>query len=400
MKFELIENKLVCFYTPDFNYDEILEKINNDGCSIKGTFYVEKENLFNIVEDKFYGPTICFVVGQQEKDYIQLNKEIFGIENNFYFHVSINFDSKLFIAYQNISIIAKIDKLINFDFYVGIEELHANEISFNLYLELIKKFPNKTELKHYANSRISTILKEVIPQVDKYETVYQKYISRYKQLTLNKIDNGLITKNDEIELAQFSAALDELKNILDNTEPSEKYWQSKIVPILQLIYPKYILYKREMQFKGIDDYDKQPDFVLVDANGFIDILEIKRPNIQILTKEASYRNNYVPVRNLAGSIQQIEKYLYCLNRLGSENNEFFSALQNSLPQNVKPMALNPQGILLLGRSNQFNEQQKKDFELIKRQYKHIADIMTYDDLLIRLENIVNSLKIRSETIYQ
>lgn len=39
---------------------------------------------------------------------------------------------------------------------------------------------------------------------------------------------------------------------------------------------------------------------------------------------------------------------------------------------------------------------KKDFELIKRQYKHITDIMTYDDLVIRLENIVNSLKIRSK----
>lgn len=39
-----------------------------------------------------------------------------------------------------------------------------------------------------------------------------------------------------------------------------------------------------MQFKGIDDYDKQTDFILVDANGFIDILEIKKPNIQISTK--------------------------------------------------------------------------------------------------------------------
>ena len=149
-----------------------------------------------------------------------------------------------------------------------------------------------------------------------------------------------------------------------------------------------------MQFKGIDDYDKQPDFVLVDANGFIDVLEIKKPNIQILTKEASYRNNYVPVRNLAGSVQQIEKYLYCLNRLNPDSDRFFSILKESLPQNIKPIALNPQGILLLGRSNQFNDQQRNDFELIKRQYKHIADIMTYDDLVIRLENIVNSLKLR------
>ncbi len=67
-----------------------------------------------------------------------------------------------------------------------------------------------------------------------------------------------------------------------------------------------------MQFKGIDDYDKQTDFILVDANGFIDILEIKKPNIQISTKEASYRNNYVPVRNLSESVQQIEKIFILL----------------------------------------------------------------------------------------
>lgn len=149
-----------------------------------------------------------------------------------------------------------------------------------------------------------------------------------------------------------------------------------------------------MQFKGIDNYDKKPDFVLVDANGFIDILEIKKPDIQILTKQATYRNNYVPVRNLSGSIQQIEKYLTCLNKLDPDKDEFFSILKESLPPNVKPKALNPQGILLLGRSNQFNVQQKDDFELIKRQYKHITDIMTYDDLITRLENIVNSLKLR------
>lgn len=45
----------------------------------------------------------------------------------------------------------------------------------------------------------------------------------------------------------------------------------------------------------------------------------------------------------------------------------------------------------MGRSNHFNEQQKSDFELIKRQYKHIAEIMTYDDLLHRIDNIIAAL---------
>ena len=59
-----------------------------------------------------------------------------------------------------------------------------------------------------------------------------------------------------------------------------------------------------------------------------------------------------------------------------------------------PTVLNPQGILLIGRSSQFNEQQIQDFEIIKRQYKNVADILTYDDLVLRLENVVNGLKLQ------
>ena len=398
IEFRITNDELLCLYTPDFNYDEILKKINENGCNIKNTFYVEKKDLLSVEENELYEKTICFSIGQKKGEYIKLNKDIFGVKNNFYFLASIEFEKKLFIAYQNISILNKIDNLIDFDFYVGIENNHEIEIPYDLYLELIKKFPNSTELKYYANRRISTVLKEVLPQFDKYETIYDKYISSYKQLSFSENKYEKNSKNLEIKLDQFTTALGELKSLLNDTGHSEKYWQTKICSILQLIYPKYILYKREMQFKGIDDYDKQPDFVLVDANGFIDILEIKKPNIQILTKEASYRNNYVPVRNLSGSVQQIEKYLYCLNRLDPDKDVFFLTLQESLPQNVKPIALNPQGILLLGRSNQFNDQQRNDFELIKRQYKHITDIMTYDDLVIRLENIVNSLKLRLKKI--
>ena len=46
------------------------------------------------------------------------------------------------------------------------------------------------------------------------------------------------------------------------------------------------------------------------------------------------------------------------------------------------------------KSNFASVEQQKDFELIKRQYKHVADIMTYDDLAQRLRNIIASLEKR------
>ena len=141
----------------------------------------------------------------------------------------------------------------------------------------------------------------------------------------------------------------------------------------------------------------------MDANGYVDILEIKKPGVQLLTKQSSYRNNYVPLRDLAGAVQQIEKYIYALNAWGNAGEkELQKRLSRELPDAVAPKIVNLQGILLLGRSNQFNCQQKDDFELIKRQYKHIADIMTYDDLMQRVDNIISALykEINNDTFAQ
>lgn len=170
----------------------------------------------------------------------------------------------------------------------------------------------------------------------------------------------------------------------------EKQWQEKIHNILQLLYPKYICCAREIKFYG-GKKDKQPDFLLVDANGFVDILEIKKADVRMLTQ---YRSNYVATREISGAIQQIEKYIFCLNSSDKAKEDVSKKLTEFLPEGVEVKIVNPQGVLLAGRSNEFTDEQKKDFELIKRQYKHVADIMTYDDLAQRLRNIIASLEKR------
>ena len=107
----------------------------------------------------------------------------------------------------------------------------------------------------------------------------------------------------------------------------------------------------------------------------------------MITKQDSYRNNYVPVRELSGAVQQIEKYIYCLSSI--ENS------QKAVIEKLRDGIVSPKGMLLIGRSKDFNEQQTRDFEIIKRQYKNVADIMTYDDLLKRISNIVSSLEMKN-----
>ena len=49
--------------------------------------------------------------------------------------------------------------------------------------------------------------------------------------------------------------------------------------------------------------------MLVDANGNIDVIEIKKPFKARLVADTTYRDNHVPQRELAGTVAQIEKYL-------------------------------------------------------------------------------------------
>lgn len=393
--FEKYNGELILCYTPAMGIEDIKNRLlRGEDFLVKKTFLVD-QSLIRELDEIDTEETLSFCIGHIGESYIKIKSEVIGTKHNFFFSNEISLKSTMFIAYRNISILRKIDRVISSDIYVGGNWDDNKGIPIETYMELVHYFPKTAELDKYAESRIAHILKEFFPECDKYEAIYKKYIDRKNIDEAESNQKGIRNANVSIELAQFSVALDELEEMLSLQEAyTEKEWQVKIQDILRLLYPKYILCTREIKFKGVDGYDKRPDFLLVDVNGYVDILEIKKPDIQVLTKQASYRNNYVPVRDFAGAIQQIEKYIFCLIAFEKSQKEVLSKLKDLLPKTVNPEIVNPQGILLLGRSKDFNAQQRRDFELIKRQYKHVADIMTYDDLILRFKNIISALELR------
>ncbi len=389
ISFERVNKELILCYSPAMGTNEIADRLSaGKDFWIKRTFVVNK-SLLREPDEFDFEDTLRFCIGSFDDSYTLLNPEVINTDHKFFFSNDIKLEQSMFVAYRNISILTKIDALVKRDIYVGGDWDTKNGMPFEAYQSLIGSFPKTAELDKYANSRIATCLKEFFPECDKYDQIYERFMAKGKN------SHSILSKKDEIELAEFSAALEELKQLLNNSEGiSEADWQIRIHNILQLLYPQYILCKREIEFPGIDRYYKRPDFVLVDVNGYVDILEIKKPDVQILTKQASYRNNYVPVREFSGAIQQIEKYILCMSSIEKSQQEVIHKLSALLPDTITPEIVNPQGIIIAGRSNGFNSQQKRDFEIIKRQYKHVADIMTYDDLVARLENIITSLKKR------
>ena len=62
---------------------------------------------------------------------------------------------------------------------------------------------------------------------------------------------------------------------------------------------------------------------------------------------------------------------------------------------------NPKALLTLGRDRKpdgsaaLDQRQTFDLEVIKRKYANMMDIITYDDLLRRLDNTITSLRRRA-----
>lgn len=107
----------------------------------------------------------------------------------------------------------------------------------------------------------------------------------------------------------------------------------------------------------------------------------------------TYRGNHTPRIELAGSVMQAEKYLFHLSKWGQVGElEIYKKRKSELPAGIELKITNPKALILLGRDNDFSGEQRFDFEIIRRKYANMIDIMTYDDLLRRLGNIIVMMK--------
>lgn len=361
---------------------------------LKNTYYLTIDKLYNRTKEQLseYGDnddTLEFVFGHLEKEYFKIDNKILGTDIGIFFHETIPLLDSFFTAIKNISIFRKIDAISKENIYIGGKE--KNNLPIEEFLNMIKNFPNSYELKKYSEARVSTVLRnymdDVVDGVQKYNQYMNKKISR-KGIDLEQIFK-------ENELKKNEIILQTLKEMLEN-EPSysEKQWQKELLKIILLLFPKYIKAFPEAPVR--DSYqrkDRSVDFLLVDSTGNVDVVEIKRPFDSCIVTKNTYRDNYIPLRELSGTIMQIEKYIFHLNKSGKAGEDKLTKkYQKDLPQDLTIKVINPKAIIVMGREAELSNEQKSDFEVIKRKYKNIIDIISYDDLLQRLEFTIELLK--------
>ena len=345
-----------------------------------------------------------FVFGRLEGNYFRIDKSCLNIKNDLLIQKDIKIDYTFFVAHRRISIFKKIDKISDEQIIIG--GAHQNAIPFEEFNELLRSFPNSTELDKYSSSRISRILRYYLQSMDDQERKLEVYMNRKKQAL--QTDAAEIIKHQKIpereankiwfrfEVQKYEFIRDQIKQMLEEHEAyTEKQWQYLMLDFILLIFPKYIKCFKEFPVK--DFYfnpDLRPkrrsiDFALIDADGNLDLVEIKKPFKDSILSKSRSRDNYVPKRELSETVMQVEKYIFHLNKWGIDGEKMVNEkYKKDLPTGLKINFTNPKGLLILGRSHHFEREQKLDFEIIKRKYSNIVDIITYDDLLQRLDNII------------
>ena len=363
------------------------------------TELLANESLEHIIPiDEFYSDeSISFQIANLSDGYYKFRPSIFnGPEVNISVDVELN--DKFFRASRNISIMKRL-----FDF--GINPIYIggkfeDAIDLRTYKLLLKNFPTSTELSYYSEKRIGEVIQDFLPSPVNWEEKYVKYMER-KISYITVHDDPIIHDLDivgtfRLEKQKLIRLYDTLNRMLSSSlRFKEKQWQKLISMLLLLLFPKYIKLIEEFQIKNPQKSRSylRSDFVVVDYDGFIDLVEIKTPETLCMSSKRKYRENYFPTKELSATVIQMENYIYALTYWGKTGEEAINEkYKNELPSGVLLRTVSPRGLLIMGRNIDFNtDQLKLDFELIKRQYKNIIDILTYDDLLRRLDTLIQSI---------
>jgi len=393
IEFKTKNNTVILSYTSDqpspaWVYRELDE---SGSVTISKAFHFTKNELISSLnkEEEHEYDAVEFYIANEKQDYYCFNKNILSLNHDLYIHKDINLERKIFVAERGISIFSKIDNLVNDPIYIGGD--NENTIPESVFRELLKKFPNTYELNRYASARISSILSSYLDIKEDYEENYQNYLNK----KISKKGSNLQYKYSEIEVLKYTEVLEKLKLMLEaEISYTEHQWQEELLQIILLLYPKYIYIFKEAPVRDTyNNKDRSIDYLLVDSSGNTDIIEIKKPFDKCIVTKRTYRDNYIPLRELSGTVMQIEKYIFYLNKLGKKGEEKLTAYyKNELAENFKVKITNPSGIIIMGRTVGLSNGQLQDFEVIKRKYKNVIDIITYDDLITRLEFTINQWK--------
>ena len=262
-----------------------INNINREFCS-RNTYHLKPGKYFFLnLEDQLVdepGDDVAFKIAKLEGNYYLFDKEVFDLTHNFKIEKELvsKLKHKHFVKNPSkISILKKIDSLINEDVYIVKEDLideNISTITWDEFSSLVNSFPTYTTAGYYLDKLVAEKIEGYFELKKKYDEELEKHLERTTRRL--KVSRTLFSKKEdkeivEAEIYKFNQVISLLESMLENRTADEKEWQLKILDILLFIYPQYHFVIDEIGLSNM----RRVDFILVDLFNNIDIIKNKNP---------------------------------------------------------------------------------------------------------------------------
>jgi hypothetical protein len=191
------------------------------------------------------------------------------------------------------------------------------------------------------------------------------------------LDNKVIPAELQLALQQTQRyrAIKELETLLQS-DAVESKWQEWFTRNSWVLGSEFVevIGERRIDTRHISD------FLMRAYDGFLDIVEVKRPGGGLkFWSDTLDHDNYVPASDLTKALTQASRYIYEVER--EANSEKFREQMRGV-RTVKPRC-----ILIFGRSNGWNEKQAEAYRILNASFHNMA-VLTYDHVLDRARRIL------------
>lgn len=256
--------------------------------------------------------------------------------------------------------------------------------------DIVQRFFSATFSDHFSSSSTSVYVPGTLAYIVGPDIVPRLSIKDKEALSAFLPNYVAAEAVGTVQKLKATAQIESLKSLARNLKTEigrshpEAWWQIYVKSNILLMQQGYIKTLEKLNV-AIGD-TKFPDFTLVTHDNYLDILEIKKPDTNLLKHDSS-RGNYFWDTEVSKAISQTENYIEQIN---NKANDLRSYLIDKESINVK--VVRPRGIILAGNTQKFDKQKERDdFRLLAQGLKNIT-ILTYDELHIRLENYITVLK--------
>ncbi|QEG00149.1 hypothetical protein Mal15_42180 [Stieleria maiorica] len=192
------------------------------------------------------------------------------------------------------------------------------------------------------------------------------------------VSNELITADLDAALNHRRRldAIGQFKRMLDEDLNERDHWQRWFEENSWVLGSDFV---RVLDDRRID-VGNVADYLMLGFDGFLDIIEIKRPDgsLQFWNAKRDH-GNYVPSQELVKAITQVARYNFECEQQAD------SAKFTKRMKGVR--TVKPRSTLIFGRSAGWDDDKNEAFRLLNSQY-HNLTILTYDHVLARAERIV------------